>query len=125
MAGNTDDKKKDLDEAKQELSAMHGRPFDVDKVLAENRARQERERMARATAEGKLEEEHKRARERRHELRARELEKRAEVLVEKQEHLEEARHQFEKRGPERDTGKREVEKRPEKKKAEKEKDKHE
>ncbi len=83
----TDDRE-GLDAAKQKLSEAQGRPFEVDKILAQNRARQAQEEEARKRAEAKLEAEHKAGRERRHAILASELEaaKRAKEkgLVERQ-----------------------------------------
>ena len=59
---------RDLDEAKKKLSEMHGRPFDVDQVLARHRAKQEHEIEVRHKAQVKVDEIRKDARQRRHEI---------------------------------------------------------
>ena len=81
----------DLDAAKRKLSEEKGRPFDVDTLISANRAREERERLARKRAEEKLEEAHSAAAEQRNALRAAMLEKTSEQLREKEERFEEAK----------------------------------
>ena len=67
------DKQDALEAAKQKLSEMKGRPFDVDKILATNRAKEERQRNLEKEAEAKLEKVVQEARDRRHTVREREL----------------------------------------------------
>ena len=80
-----------LDEARRKLDGVGGRPFDVDKILAQNRAKQERERESHKKAEEKLETAHKIGLERRNKLRAEELEETTETLQEKQQRFEDAK----------------------------------
>lgn len=80
-----------LHDAKKKLSELRGRPFDVDKTLADHRAKSEREHRAQKAIEAKLEEQHRGARARRHELRAQEAEKEESDLEEKRLHLEAAK----------------------------------
>lgn len=78
----SDDKKsaRSLDKAKEDLAEIRGRPFDVDKILAERRAKEERDRKKQQAAKEKLEKTIRAARERRHAIRARELEMENRVL---------------------------------------------
>ncbi|MBI5457047.1 hypothetical protein HY969_04900 [Candidatus Kaiserbacteria bacterium] len=73
-----------LDEAKKKLSEMRGRPFDVDSVLAQHRAREERGHDVRKEAEAKLEAARKVAREKRHAVQAAEEEKKAQGALQKE-----------------------------------------
>jgi len=91
---NNDDDRKDLDEVKRELAEIRGRPFDVDKILAENRAREERKRESAQKTKGKLEETVRAAREHRHALRAEELQAMSAQLEEKRLQFEKARREF-------------------------------
>ena len=95
------DDKKSLDEAKKELEGVQGRPFDVDKVLAQDRARKERAHEVSKQIEEKLEKEHVAARLRRHELRAAEVEMEHRALEEKQEKFESEKRVFDKKGTEK------------------------
>ena len=104
MTGPSDDnEQKKPDDAKQKLSEMRGRPFDVDKIIAEHRVREERERVVRKKVEEKLEHEHALARERRHELRAREVEAADTALAEKRQKFEEDKRRFEREEQEKKT----------------------
>jgi predicted phage gp36 major capsid-like protein len=86
-----------LDEAKKKLSEMHGRPFDVDHVLAQHRAKQDRERDVRKEAEAKLESARKEARERRHAIQVAEKEKKTQAALEKEFEFQEKNLDFAKR----------------------------
>jgi len=79
---NENDKKDALEVAKQKLSEISGRPFDVDKILAANRAKEERQRKVAKTAQAKIEQTIKAARERRHIVRENELESENENIQE-------------------------------------------
>lgn len=95
----TDDKPEEdrLDAAKRKLSETRGRPFDVDKTIAQLRARQEREHEAQKKAEAKLEEEYGAARQRRHELRARAVESSTAELIEKERGFEERKAEIQRK----------------------------
>lgn len=104
MTGPNDDNgQKGLDDAKQKLSEMRGRPFDVDKVIAEHRVREEHERVTRKKVEEKLEHAHALARERRHELRAEKVEAAGTELAEKRQKFEEKKRRFEREEREKKT----------------------
>ncbi|MEK7479994.1 MAG: hypothetical protein AAB665_01750 [Patescibacteria group bacterium] len=81
---NAADKDKTLDAAEQKLSGIKGRPLEVGKILAQNRAKEEHDRAMQKKAEAKLEATHKAARERANELRTEKLESENKVLEEKQ-----------------------------------------
>ena len=81
---NAADKDKSLDAAERILSEIKGRPLEVDTIIAQNRAKQERERESHKKAEEKLEATHKAARERANELRTEKLESENKILEEKQ-----------------------------------------
>ena len=70
---NAADKDKTLDAAEQKLSGIKGRPLEVGKILAQNRAKEEHDRAMQKKAEAKLEATHKAARERANELRTEKL----------------------------------------------------
>lgn len=80
-----------LDAAKRKLSEMQGRPFDVDAVLAKNRAKEERQRLVAREAERRIERERGAARERRESLKLKEIEAENRVLSEHEQRLEEAK----------------------------------
>ena len=86
-----------LDEAKKKLSEIRGRPFDVDQVLAQDHARKEREMAVRKQAEGKLEEERGKARQRRHEIQAAQIAKENQAMLKKGLDFEEKNLQLAKR----------------------------
>lgn len=81
---NENDNKDGLETAKQKLSGIRGRPFDVDKILAANRAKEERQRNAAKAAQVKLDKAIQQARERRHISREHSLES-------ENEHIQEAK----------------------------------
>lgn len=88
---NAADKDKTLDAAERKLSGLKGRTPDVDKLVAQNRAKEERDRAMQKKAEEKLEATHTAARERVNELRTEKLESENKLLEEKQQRLEEAK----------------------------------
>lgn len=105
-----------LDAAKKKLSAITGRPFDVDQVLATDRARKEREIEVRKQAEGKLEHEREKARQRRHEIQAAQVVKENQSMLKQERDFEVKNLQFAKkleekqRIAERKSGKKEGDK---------------
>lgn len=95
MAQQTDKNNDEgLDAAREKLSEMEGRPFDVDKVLAQNRAQEERKREVQKRVDAKLEDVIRSARERRHELRAQGIAKENQLLKEKEEKFQNDKHLF-------------------------------
>ncbi len=86
-----------LDEAKKKLSEIRGRPFDVDTILAQDRARKEREMEVRKKAENTLEEERGKARLRRHEIQAAQVVKENQAMLKKDMDFEEKNLQFAKK----------------------------
>lgn len=111
MTRNDDQREESLDDAKRKLDGTRGRPFDVDKVLAEDRARKERARIVEKQINEKLEKEYAEVRKRRHDLRAVEV-SREEVLEEKRGRFEAEKQRFKKKQEDRqrdpkdkDTGK--------------------
>lgn len=81
---NAADKDKTLDAAEQKLSEIKGRALNVDKLVAQNRAKGEHDRAMQKKAGEKLEATHKAARERVNELRTEKLESENKLLEEKQ-----------------------------------------
>ena len=79
---NDRDDRKSLADARRELSEVRGRPFEVDKAIAQYKSQQERERKETREATTKMEREHTLAREHRHALRAQEIEQVANKLEE-------------------------------------------
>lgn len=88
MAPHDEKKDRGLNEAKQKLNEVRGRPIDVDVVLSSNRAKEERQRRAAKEAQHRLEKVLEDARARRHTIREQALETENMRLVEKQQRAE-------------------------------------
>lgn len=86
-----------LDDVKKKLSEIRGRPFDVDTILAQDRARKQREMAVRKQAEAKLDEERGKARQRRHEIQAAQVIKENQAILKKGLDFEEKNMQFAKK----------------------------
>ena len=80
--------------ARRKLSEMVGRPFDVDALLAQERAREERSRSAKKAAQDALEQTLEKARVRRLEIQAQAATSRNETLSEKEALLEKQNRRF-------------------------------
>lgn len=89
-----DQEEQGLDAAKRKLSEALGRPFDVDRILAADRAEHEREQKARLRAEQKLDQTVAKARQRRNEIRAQKVETENRTLKDKEGHVEAENRQF-------------------------------
>ncbi len=88
LPSRKDDNAHDLAAAQKKLSEMSGRPFDVDKILSQQRAKQEREREVGHAAAQKLEKELEKVRQRKNELRAKKVEAENRELRKNSEHIE-------------------------------------
>ena len=92
--GTSGDDEYGLDVAKKKLSDVIGRPFDVDQILAGDRARHEREEKVKKEAMQKLDHELDKARQRRSEMRAKKAESYNETLIEKQDRFAAEKRRF-------------------------------
>ena len=86
-----------LHEAKKKLSEIRGRPFEVDKVLAQHDAKQQRGIEVRREAEEKLKEVRAKALQRQHEIRAAQVLKDNQAMLKKDLDLQEANLRFTKK----------------------------
>jgi len=107
MASHDEKKGRGLNEAKQKLNEVRGRPIDVDVVLSSNRAKEERQCRAAKEAKRRLEKVLEDARARRHTIREQALESENMRLIEKQQRSkgwgQKREEQHEKKLPQRKT----------------------
>jgi hypothetical protein len=87
-APKKDDAAHDIAAARQKLSEMTERPFDVDALVAQEHAKEEREHKVEHAAQEQLEKIIEKARRRRDDIRAKKVEKENQVLRESTERIE-------------------------------------